>query len=138
MPTAESVPVAVAVAVVEHEGRVLIGQRPPGAFLAGFWEFPGGKVSAGETIEEAAVRECREETRVEIRVVRPLAVVDHQFKHERVRLHFLAAEPVATSPAPGGPFRWVCPSELSKYRFPPANQPILEALVSKTTGSTDA
>ena len=53
---------SIAVAVVEHEGRVLIGQRPPGTALAGYWEFPGGKIGAGERAEEAARRECLEET----------------------------------------------------------------------------
>jgi 8-oxo-dGTP diphosphatase len=50
----------IAVAVVEHDDRVLIGQRPPGVVLGGLWEFPGGKIFEGESAEEAAVRECRE------------------------------------------------------------------------------
>ena len=52
----------IAIAIVEYDGLFLVGQRPPDVPLAGLWEFPGGKVQAGETPEAAAARECFEET----------------------------------------------------------------------------
>jgi mutator protein MutT len=55
-------PIAVAIAVLEHNGKFLVGVRPPGVPLAGLAEFPGGKIDLGETPEAAAIRECREET----------------------------------------------------------------------------
>ena len=113
--------VAVAVAVVRHAGRVLIGQRPADAPLAGMWEFPGGKVRQGESPREAALRECLEETGLAVHIVGIDAQLDHAYKHGRLRLHFLAAEPVDPDALPAAPFRWVPVTELDRYRFPAAN-----------------
>src|SRR3990167_7893662 len=96
-------PMDIALAVVRHAGRVLIGQRPEGVPLAGFWEFPGGKILAGESPEEAAVRECREETGLAIRLGAILCVVEHEYAHGRVRLHFFAAEPIEAMRPPSPP-----------------------------------
>jgi len=60
--------VEVAVAVIERDGQFLIAQRPAGVPLAGYWEFPGGKIEAGESLEAAAARECWEEAGLEIRI----------------------------------------------------------------------
>ncbi len=125
-----SEPVEIAVAVVEHHGHVLIGLRPPGTPLAGYWEFPGGKIAPGEHPEVAAIRECREEAGLEIRVVRAWLKVEHRYEHGPVRVHFFAAEPLTPRPFPHAPFRWVRRSELHEYTFPPANAPILAELIS--------
>ncbi len=85
----------IAVAVVVDQGRYLIGLRPEGAPLAGLWEFPGGKVLAGETPALAAARECREEAALEIDIGPALIVIVHDYPHGRLRLHFLAAAPRA-------------------------------------------
>ena len=123
----------IAVAVVEREGRYLIGLRPAGAELAGYWEFPGGKVRAGESPADAARRECREETGLAVRVIGNYATVEHDYPHGRLRLHFFACIPVGS----GGPsqetperFRWVTAAELGGYRFPPANEVVLRLLGS--------
>jgi mutator protein MutT len=118
-------PVEIALAVVRHGDRVLIGQRPPGVPLAGYWEFPGGKVLADESPEEAAARECREETGLEIRVGVLLSLVEHEYPHGRVRLHFFAAEPLQASRTPTAPFGWIPIAELASYRFPPANADVV-------------
>lgn len=125
-------PMAIAIAVVQHQGNVLIGLRPEGGPLAGFWEFPGGKVLPGETPEQAAVRECREETGLEIRLTAAYAPWEYAYPHGTIRFHAFAAEPLQADVTPRGPFRWVpCPS-LSQYRFPPANATLVDQLVRCT------
>jgi 8-oxo-dGTP diphosphatase len=121
--------ISIAVAVVEHEGRVLIGKRPPGSALAGFWEFPGGKIRPGEEAEEAAQRECLEETGLAIRILATHSEVEQDYEHGRVRIRFLAATPVDPGREPAEPFRWVAISQLARYKFPPANQDVIRRLV---------
>ncbi len=88
-------------AILAKDGKYLLGQRPEGKSNAGQWEFVGGKVERGETLEEALVRECREELAVEIRNVRVRAAVVHEYPGRTVRLTLLdcecapASEPVA-------------------------------------------
>ncbi|REK18867.1 MAG: (deoxy)nucleoside triphosphate pyrophosphohydrolase [Planctomycetota bacterium] len=121
--------VEVAIAIVWHQGRLLIGQRPQDATLPGLWEFPGGKVEPGETPTAAAERECLEETGVLARVVGRYPVIEHDYDHAAVRLHFLACEWVGEkSPLPQR-CRWIHPSELGSYAFPAANDALLEMLL---------
>lgn len=114
---------------------MLIGQRSPEVPLGGCWEFPGGKVHAGETPEEAAVRECREETGLEVRLGTKYLSVSHRYAHGLVELHFFAAVPVEPSQVPAEPFRWVPWAELRSYRFPPANEAILARLLGDADGT---
>src|SRR5262245_23048023 len=90
--TAEPTPIAIA--VVEHAGRYLVGRRPEGVPLAGLWEFPGGKVRDGETPEKAAASECLEETGLEVHVGQAYPEVVHAYEHGQVRLSFFACTPV--------------------------------------------
>ncbi len=81
--------VEVAVGVlVRPDGRFLLTSRPPGKVYAGYWEFPGGKLEAGETVEEALRRELVEEIGVTIGPVRPWKVEVVDYPHALVRLHF--------------------------------------------------
>ncbi|MBL9094824.1 MAG: (deoxy)nucleoside triphosphate pyrophosphohydrolase [Planctomycetaceae bacterium] len=125
-------PTPIAVAVVEHAGKFLIGRRPEGVPLAGLWEFPGGKVGDGELPADAARRECMEETGLAVVVVGAYPEVERQYDHDRVRLHFFAcalAETASDEPAPTPVgYRWVGPCELASYEFPPANQGLLSLL----------
>ncbi|MHC4402720.1 MAG: (deoxy)nucleoside triphosphate pyrophosphohydrolase [Planctomycetota bacterium] len=130
--TIPSEPTPIAVAVVWHEGRVLIGRRLQGKALEGFWEFPGGKVSTGETPREAAARECREETGLAVCVGDRYLETVYDYEHGRVRLHFFAAVPVDPVETPREPFRWVRVSDLARYAFPPANGPLLDVLTVQT------
>jgi len=125
----------IAIAVVEHEGQVLIGRRAADVELGGLWEFPGGKIGADETAEQAAVRECREETGLEVEVVSLDSTVDHHYDRPgreplAVRLHFFLCRPRPGQLAPLAPFRWVETGDLENYPFPEANRAIVEKLKS--------
>lgn len=94
MPGAEAsqeprraVDVAVGV-LIDGDGRFLLTSRPEGKVYAGYWEFPGGKLEAGETVEQALRRELHEELGIDIGVVRPWRVELVDYEHARVRLHF--------------------------------------------------
>ena len=93
-PTVERTPVDVAVGVLverdEHgvEGRFLLTSRPEGKVYAGYWEFPGGKLEAGETVEQALKRELHEELGITIGAAHPWKIELMDYPHARVRLHF--------------------------------------------------
>ncbi|MCE9554431.1 MAG: (deoxy)nucleoside triphosphate pyrophosphohydrolase [Planctomycetes bacterium] len=124
----------IAIAVVEHDGQVLIGRRADDTTLGGLWEFPGGKIRESESPAEAAVRECQEETGLTVEVVSLDSTVEHQYDRPGqeplcVRLHFFRCRPRQLQLAPLAPFRWVPHSELKNYEFPAANQAIVAALM---------
>lgn len=125
----ESDSISIAIAVVQHQGRYLIGQRPPGKPLAGKWEFPGGKVHSGESPEAAAARECLEETGLEVLVVAPFPEFVHHYEHGSVHLHFFSCTPLDPSTVPHDSFRWVEAEQLGRYEFPEANASLVEFLV---------
>ncbi|MCU0878271.1 MAG: (deoxy)nucleoside triphosphate pyrophosphohydrolase [Pirellulaceae bacterium] len=122
-------PTPIAIAVVEHAGNYLIGQRPADVPLGGLWEFPGGKIETGESPEAAAVRECLEEAGL---VVEPLFRYPghvHEYDHDRVQLVFVACRPEPNSAdQPREPFRWVSRQELTNYQFPAGNRGLLTLL----------
>jgi 8-oxo-dGTP diphosphatase len=85
----ERQPIDVAVGVlIDPQGRFLLTSRPEGKVYAGFWEFPGGKVEAGENIEQALRRELQEELGITIAHAQPWQVTTHDYPHALVRLHF--------------------------------------------------
>src|SRR5687768_15540219 len=131
-------PTPIAIAVVEREGRFLIGQRPPGVPLAGLWEFPGGKLHPGETPEAAAVRECLEETGFAVEPV--FRYPDHieQYEHGAVQLFFIACRGAGASPTEvQPPFRWVRRQELTDFEFPQGNRSLLDLLTTGATRSSE-
>jgi 8-oxo-dGTP diphosphatase len=133
-------PVSVGIALVERGGRYLIRQRPAveGSPMPGFWEFPGGKCEGVETPGEAAVRECREETGLRVRLLGLRRLIEHEYPHGRVRLHYydcLPDDPQADPDARSG-FRWVTAAVLPTLRFPEANEPILGDLADGITRVT--
>lgn len=117
-------------AIFNAAGELLIGLRPPKGLLGGLWELPGGKMEAGETAEEALVREAREELAIDIAVGEPLGTVHHAYTHFKVTLHayvcrWMAGEPRAIAV---DEFRWVSVDALDQYPFPRANKTLLERL----------
>lgn len=127
-------PMAIAVGLVCCQGSYVIGERPAATALAGYWEFPGGKCRAGERPEECVARECREETGLEVRVVRLRQELTHAYPHGTVRLFFFDCQLVQDGGPRGepravrAPFRWVPVAELSRYRFPEANRQVIREL----------
>ncbi|RMF87229.1 MAG: (deoxy)nucleoside triphosphate pyrophosphohydrolase, partial [Nitrospirae bacterium] len=85
-------------------------RRPAGRPLASTWEFPGGKVEVGETLQAAVARECREEVGCAVAVVRPLPPIRYRYPHARVTLHPFLCRPLgAAVPREGQRLRWLRP-----------------------------
>lgn len=120
----------VAVGVIrDHEDRVLLTQRASHVHQGGLWEFPGGKLAAGENVVQALQRELREEVGIEVRVARPLIKIKHRYPDLQVLLDvwsISAFDGIATA-REGQAMRWVEPQFLSSYAFPAANLPIITA-----------
>ncbi len=121
-------PIHVVLAFLERDGQVLLTRRPPGTPLGDCWEFPGGKVEAGETPRAALIRELREEIGVTVTVGAELAATRHAYPDRTVELHLYQCTVYAGSPTPlqVAEVRWVPRDELETYEMPAAN----EALVS--------
>jgi len=118
-----------------ESGTILVTRRPDHCLLGGYWEFPGGKIEPGETPQECLRREFLEEVGLAIRVGGALPLLEHDYPYGRVRLHPFwctlegecDANPVHHQVTE---HRWVTPQELTSLRFPPANGPIIAAVVA--------
>jgi mutator protein MutT len=124
----------VGIGLIGRDGRYLIRQRPPGTVYAGYWEFPGGKCEGGELPEAATLRECREETGLDVRVESLLRIVEYRYPHAWVEMFFyrcVTADPRG-EPTQGTGFQWVEAERLSSLCFPEANAPVLEALTRES------
>jgi 8-oxo-dGTP diphosphatase len=123
-------PTPIAIAVVEHDGQFLVGQRPEGVPLAGLWEFPGGKIEPHETPEAAAIRECLEETNIAVQPLFRYPETTQTYEHDRVQLYFIACRPASNSlDSPREPFRWASRNELASLEFPAGNAALLDILL---------
>jgi mutator protein MutT len=122
--------IEVAAGLIHHDGRYLIARRKEGVHLGGFWEFPGGKREVGETLEECLRRELIEELNVRIGVPVPFRSIRHEYPERTVEIHFYRCSIEEGRPRPldSDEVRWVSPQELSRYRFPPADLAIIDAL----------
>ena len=124
--------ITVTAAVIWEDGKVLITQRPKGVHLEGFWEVPGGKMKETETLEQCMEREIMEELGIRIRVEKELFETVHEYESKVVELHFFHCAIVkgSASPKEGQKMKWVLPSEISGYRFPPPDQKVLEYIAA--------
>jgi 8-oxo-dGTP diphosphatase len=122
-------PVIVAAGVLVENQRVLLTQRKKGSHLAGAWEFPGGKVEAGEDPRDALVRELKEEIGIDVTVTDPIEVTFHAYPEKSVLLLFFAVTRSAGSPDPQpldvAAVKWAAVDALDDALFPPADVPIL-------------
>jgi 8-oxo-dGTP diphosphatase len=145
---AAPVPLHVVAAVLRDDaGRVLLSRRPDHLHQGGLWEFPGGKVEAGETVAGALARELREELGIEVGRCRPLLCVDHAYPDLSVRLDVREVLAWSGRPRPleGQQLRWADAATLDPAEFPAADVPVLTALrlpphyvISAEPGDPDA
>lgn len=125
--------VNVAAAVLMKNGRFLIAQRPKEAHQGLKWEFPGGKIEAGEDVASCLKREIKEELDLDISVGEEIIVVEHQYGDKKVILHshwcnYLGGETTARH---CHDFRWVKSSEMHSFDFSEADCPVLKILKEK-------
>ena len=120
----------VAAALFDEAGRVLIAQRPEGKHMAGWWEFPGGKVAAGESDPEALVRELREELGVETRAENEIMTLTHDYPDRTIDLVLWRASITDGEPhsLDGQALKWVECQSLGNERLLPADAPFIGAL----------
>ena len=121
----------IGVAVIWNEqGQILIDRRRPNGLLGGLWEFPGGKIELGETVEECIKREIQEELAIEIEVGDRLITIDHAYSHFRVTLNVHHCRHLIGVPQPleCDEIRWVTLDEIDQFPFPKANAQIIAAL----------
>jgi 8-oxo-dGTP diphosphatase len=123
-----------ACALVDADGRVLIAQRPAGKTMAGLWEFPGGKIEAGERPEDTLIRELEEELGIVVKeqCLAPLTFASHDYSdfHLLMPLYVCRRWEGIVTPAEGQRLAWVRPNRLRDYPMPPADEPLIVHLTT--------
>ncbi len=121
-----------AVALIDTDGRVLLAQRPQGKSMAGLWEFPGGKIEAGETPEVALIRELQEELGINTwqSCLAPLTFASHSYDSFHLLMPLFACRKWQGTPQSreGQTLKWVRPNDLKSYPMPPADVPLIPVL----------
>ena len=118
--------------------RFLAVRRPQGKPLAGYWEFPGGKVEAGEDFLTALARELREELGVSVQEAELLQEKQHEYDHLKVRLHFFRVNSFSGAPVSleGQTLAWLTPRDAFDYPFLPADAEIVRRLLRRSPAPT--
>jgi 8-oxo-dGTP diphosphatase len=132
-PAASTLIVRVVAGILrDARGRVLIARRPEGKHMAGGWEFPGGKLHAGESAEDALVRELREELGIEISGLERFITIDHEYSDRRVLMQTFLIRRCVGEPhgREGQAIRWCAVGELAGAGILPADMPIIAALTA--------
>lgn len=118
-----------AAALIDPDNRVLLAQRPAGKSMAGLWEFPGGKVDAGETPETALRRELFEELSIDVchSCLAPFTFASHDYEdfHLLMPIFLCRQWDGVITPREGQSIAWVRASRLSEYPMPPADRPVI-------------
>lgn len=122
-----------ACALVDVDGRVLITRRPEGKTLAGLWEFPGGKIEAGELPEQSLIRELNEELGIDVNeaCLAPLTFASHSYSdfHLLMPLWICRRWEGVVTAREGQELAWVRPQRLRDYAMPPADEPLIPHLI---------
>ncbi len=122
----------VACALVDADGRVLIAQRPEGKGLAGLWEFPGGKLEAGERPEDALIRELKEELGIDVThaCLAPYVFASHGYEDFHLLMPLYVCRRWSGTPQAleHQALAWVRPNALKDYAMPPADEPLIAHL----------
>ena len=126
-----TIPLNVVAAIIENpQGQLLIAERPPNKAWAGYWEFPGGKIEAGESHEAALLRDLRDELGLALEG----ETLPHSYHGNRGAevildfYHILLTRDVAPQSLEGQRWRWVSRAEIANYRFPEPNTAVLQKL----------
>ena len=138
--TAHSSPVEAVAGIIWREGRLLAAQRPQGKAMAGYWEFPGGKMEKGESMEDALTRELREELGIAAKTVSHWKSLAHEYPHGSVLLHFLHVTSFTgdVQALEGQGLQWAYPHEALAMNFLPPDRPLLQELAEKqSAGKTE-
>lgn len=123
-----------AVALIDAKGKILLAKRPQGKSMAGLWEFPGGKVEAGEAPQSALVRELREELGIDVEpaALRRLSIVSHAYEdfHLLMSLYLCREWRGAPRGREGQECLWVAPGDMRALPMPPADVPLIDELAA--------
>ena len=123
-----------ACALIDVDGRVLLTERPAGKSMAGLWEFPGGKIEAGERPEETLIRELKEELGIDVRepCLAPLTFASHAYEdfHLLMPLYVCRRWEGIAQAREGQQLKWVRPHDLRNYPMPPADEPLIPHLTT--------
>jgi len=123
----------VVAAIVEDHGRYFVTKRQTGVHLEGLWEFPGGKIEAGESLADGLRRELKEELGTEVEIGGEVFTVTHDYPDRSVELHFLSCTFLNTPVALlGQEMRWVARDDLASLKFPPADDELIKVLRAGT------
>ena len=121
-----------ACALIDPDGRVLIAERPPGKSMAGLWEFPGGKIEAGERPEETVIRELKEELGIDVKepCLAPFTFASHAYPDFQLLMPLYVCRrwEGIVAPQEGQAIKWVRPRDLNSYPMPPADLPLIPML----------
>ena len=122
-----------ACALIDADGRVLLTERPAGKSMAGLWEFPGGKIEAGERPEDTLIRELKEELGIVVQepCLAPLTFASHSYADFHLLMPLYVCRRWEGMPAPweGQRLAWVRPNRLRDYQMPPADEPLIAHLM---------
>jgi len=125
--------IRVVAAVIEDDGRYLVTQRRPTAVLPDLWEFPGGRVEAGEADADALRREIHERLEADVEVVQMISFVSHPYEHYTVDLYLYQCVLKSPRVNPRGvqAYRWLTSAEMDGYAFTPADQASMNKLLGE-------
>jgi 8-oxo-dGTP diphosphatase len=123
--------IVVVAAVIERNGEFLVARRLEGTHLAGYWEFPGGKVYDGESLEQALQREIVEELNTGVAGLQKIFHTSHAYPERTIELHFYRGMLTGTpEPVLGQELRWITRREFASLEFPAADAELIARLVS--------
>jgi 8-oxo-dGTP diphosphatase len=134
MPSLPSLPMVLvaAAALVDIDGRVLVQQRPDGKSMAGLWEFPGGKVEAGESLEQSLIRELQEELDIDVTeaCLAPFTFASHAYEDFQLLMPLFVCRvwQGTLRPREGQAIKWLRPMRMADLPMPPADRPLVAML----------